>query len=50
MFFAEEHCFRIFLKTARVLELRDEDSRIYRPRQIYTGATERDFVPMEARG
>ncbi len=31
-------------------ELRDEDSRIYRPRQIYTGATERDFVPMEARG
>ena len=30
-------------------ELRDEDSRIYRPRQIYTGATERDYVPMESR-
>lgn len=31
-------------------ELRDEDSRIYRPRQIYTGATERDFVPLASRG
>ncbi|MEQ9409217.1 MAG: citrate synthase [Fuerstiella sp.] len=30
-------------------ELRDEDSRIYRPRQIYTGATERDYVPMDKR-
>ncbi len=30
-------------------ELRDEDSRIYRPRQVYTGATERDYVPMENR-
>ena len=31
-------------------ELRDEDSRIYRPRQIYTGYTERDHKPLEARG
>lgn len=31
-------------------ELRDEDSRIYRPRQIYTGHTERNFVPREERG
>jgi citrate synthase len=31
-------------------EQRDEDvSRIYRPRQIYTGATERNYVPMEQR-
>ncbi|MCP4171435.1 MAG: citrate synthase [Fuerstiella sp.] len=31
-------------------ELRDEDSRIYRPRQIYTGATERDYVDTDKRG
>ena len=31
-------------------ELReDEGSRIYRPRQIYTGATERDYVAVDAR-
>ncbi|MCP4784329.1 MAG: citrate synthase [Fuerstiella sp.] len=31
-------------------ELRDEDSRINRPRQIYTGSTERDYVSIEERG
>ena len=32
-------------------ELRDDPkSRINRPRQIYTGATERDFLPTEKRG
>lgn len=31
-------------------ELRDDDStRIYRPRQIYTGATERNFIPIADR-
>jgi citrate synthase len=31
-------------------EQRDEDtSRIYRPRQIYTGATERDYVALDQR-
>jgi citrate synthase len=31
-------------------ELRDDrTSRIYRPRQIYTGETERDFVPLDRR-
>jgi citrate synthase len=31
-------------------ELREDDSsRIYRPRQIYTGATARDYVPMDKR-
>ena len=31
-------------------ELReDESSRIYRPRQIYTGATERDYTPADQR-
>ncbi len=31
-------------------ELRDDDSsRIYRPRQIYTGPTERDYQPVDAR-
>jgi citrate synthase len=30
-------------------ELRDEDSRIYRPRQIYTGSTERDYVDIDKR-
>lgn len=30
-------------------ELRESDSRIYRPRQIYTGATERSFVPLDDR-
>jgi citrate synthase len=28
----------------------DRETRIARPRQIYTGATERGYVPMEARG
>ena len=27
----------------------DPNGRIYRPRQIYTGPTERDFVPLESR-
>lgn len=27
----------------------DPDTRIVRPRQIYTGATQRAYVPMEAR-
>ena len=30
-------------------EMRDQNSRISRPRQIYTGATERDFVPLDQR-
>jgi citrate synthase len=30
--------------------LRDADQKIARPRQIYTGADERDFVPLAARG
>ncbi|MCA9059694.1 MAG: citrate synthase [Planctomycetaceae bacterium] len=31
-------------------ELRDDDSsRIYRPRQVYTGATERNYVPVAGR-
>ena len=28
------------------IELLDQDSRIYRPRQIYTGVAERDYVPI----
>lgn len=31
-------------------ELRDEDTRIYRPRQIYTGHNERNYVPVAERG
>jgi citrate synthase len=31
-------------------EMRDEGSRIHRPRQIYTGHTKRKFVPMNERG
>lgn len=30
-------------------ELRETDSRIYRPRQIYTGSTERNYVPVADR-
>jgi citrate synthase len=30
--------------------LHDKDQKIARPRQIYTGAAERDFVPLERRG
>ena len=30
-------------------EMRDEGARINRPRQVYTGATERDFVPVDQR-
>ena len=30
-------------------ELRDSDSRIYRPRQIYNGPTTRDYTAMEWR-
>jgi citrate synthase len=29
--------------------MEDTDSRIVRPRQIYTGATQRSFVPLEKR-
>jgi len=36
---------------AQWLEMRREPaSKIGRPRQIYTGATERPYVPMERRG
>jgi citrate synthase len=36
---------------AQWLEMRrDPDTRIARPRQIYTGATKRDYVAIEARG
>jgi citrate synthase len=31
-------------------EVRETNSRIYRPRQIYTGPAERTFVPMDQRG
>ncbi len=31
------------------MELLDMDSRIYRPRQIYTGETERDYIPIVSR-
>jgi citrate synthase len=35
---------------AQWLEMRyDADTRIARPRQIYTGATRRGYVPMESR-
>lgn len=30
-------------------EVRDSDSRIYRPRQVYTGPAKRDYVAMEQR-
>jgi citrate synthase len=30
--------------------LLDKDQKIARPRQIYTGSEERDFVPIEDRG
>jgi citrate synthase len=30
--------------------LQDPDQKIARPRQIYIGAAQRDFVPMEQRG
>ena len=36
---------------AQWLEMRDDpDTRIVRPRQIYTGATERAYVPIDVRG
>lgn len=31
-------------------QLREADSKIGRPRQLYTGPTERDFVPLDKRG
>jgi citrate synthase len=31
-------------------EMRDAASRIHRPRQVYVGPTERDYVPMDQRG
>ncbi len=31
-------------------EVRDTGSRIYRPRQVYIGPAQRDYVPMEQRG
>jgi citrate synthase len=30
--------------------LNDPEQKIARPRQVYVGAPERDFVPIEARG
>jgi citrate synthase len=30
-------------------EVRDSDSRIYRPRQLYVGSTVRDYVKIESR-
>jgi citrate synthase len=30
-------------------ELLDQDSRIVRPRQLYTGSEERSYVPIERR-
>ena len=30
--------------------IEDPDQRIGRPRQLYTGYTRRDYVPMEQRG
>ncbi len=36
---------------ANFKEIRDQQgSRIYRPRQIYVGSTERPYVPIERRG
>jgi len=34
---------------ANYKEVQDNEKRIYRPRQVYTGATERDYMPMEKR-
>ncbi|MEO0586724.1 MAG: citrate synthase [Planctomycetota bacterium] len=31
-------------------EVRDQGSRIYRPRQVYTGPTHREFTPLKQRG
>jgi citrate synthase len=31
-------------------EVRDNKSKIYRPRQVYVGPTQRDYVPIEKRG
>jgi citrate synthase len=28
----------------------DPNGRIYRPRQVYTGATQRPYLPMDQRG
>jgi citrate synthase len=30
--------------------MRDQDQKIARPRQIYTGARKRDYVPIDQRG
>ncbi|MEX0653178.1 MAG: citrate synthase [Phycisphaeraceae bacterium] len=35
---------------AHFKEVWDADSRIYRPRQVYTGPTQRDYVPIDQRG
>jgi len=35
---------------ANYKEVQDHESRIYRPRQVYTGPAARDYVPMEQRG
>ncbi|RME93807.1 MAG: citrate (Si)-synthase, partial [Verrucomicrobia bacterium] len=35
---------------ANFKEVIESKSRIYRPRQIYTGPTQRDYVPLEQRG
>lgn len=35
---------------AHFKEVHDADSRIYRPRQVYVGSTQRDYVPQAKRG
>ncbi len=35
---------------AHWVEMLDQDTRITRPRQVYTGATRRDYVPLAERG
>lgn len=35
---------------AHYIELLDQDSRIYRPRQLYTGVGARDYVQLDQRG
>ena len=34
---------------AHYIELLEQESRIYRPRQLYSGHPERDYTPIETR-
>jgi citrate synthase len=34
---------------AHWVELLDQDQKIYRPRQLYVGADERDYIPLAKR-